>query len=396
MTHKRSQGSETGEPSSDALWIVGIGASAGGLEAFEHFFTNMPPDTTMAFVVVQHLDPNRKSMLVELLQRYTRMKVSQVIDKTKVEANQIYIIPPNRDMRLEDNVLHLIEPIGPRASRLAVDFFFRSLAEDQREKAIGVILSGTGADGTLGLQAIKGEGGMVMVQSPESSRYSGMPTNAINTSLVDFILPPEEMPQQLLRYIKHAHLRPLGVDADPHADRAARTARGIKGRDHEFFRRRHRVDGGEIAGERRKAFGVDRLDVEIALIEIAHPLLVRSCRRLDGRRLNDLLQSLFGAFREHRERAVARIFVGDGERLQPCAVHIIVKIVAGIDRSVHGGEVDAEIAESRRIRPRSLLVRGGGRRVFFLAGCEGEKGDPRKEVFFHRQLRQIDQGRHPL
>ncbi|MCB9107859.1 MAG: PAS domain-containing protein [Anaerolineales bacterium] len=221
MTHKRSQGSETGEPSSDALWIVGIGASAGGLEAFEHFFTNMPPDTTMAFVVVQHLDPNRKSMLVELLQRYTRMKVSQVIDKTKVEANQIYIIPPNRDMRLEDNVLHLIEPIGPRASRLAVDFFFRSLAEDQREKAIGVILSGTGADGTLGLQAIKGEGGMVMVQSPESSRYSGMPTNAINTSLVDFILPPEEMPQQLLRYIKHAHLRPLGVDAgeDTEADR---------------------------------------------------------------------------------------------------------------------------------------------------------------------------------
>ena len=201
MAQQESQGSKTAEQSSSGLWIVGIGASAGGLEAFEQFLTNMPPDTNMAFVIVQHLDPNRKSMLVELLQRYTRMKVSQVQNKTKVKANEIYIIPPNRDMMLKNQILHLVEPVAPRASRLAVDYFFRSLAEDQREKAIGIILSGTGADGTLGLQAIKGEGGMVMVQSPESSRYSGMPTNAINTSMVDFVLSPEEMPQQLIRYI---------------------------------------------------------------------------------------------------------------------------------------------------------------------------------------------------
>ena len=139
--------------------IVGIGASAGGLDALEQFFTHMPSDSGMAFVLVQHLDPTHKSILVDLVKRYTRMDVFQVIDGMKVQPNCIYIIPPNRDMAILHGVLHLIEPAAPRGQRLPIDFLFRSLAQDQQERAICIVLSGTGTDGTLGLKAIKGEAG---------------------------------------------------------------------------------------------------------------------------------------------------------------------------------------------------------------------------------------------
>ncbi|MCB0177867.1 MAG: chemotaxis protein CheB, partial [Anaerolineae bacterium] len=165
MAKKQSPPSKTKTgtaPPSPAFPIVGIGASAGGLEAFEQFFTHMPANSGIAFVLVQHLDPNRKSMLVELIQRYTRMTVYQVEDHMRIEPNGVYIIPPNRDMKLENQMLYLFEPTAPRGSRLAIDFFFRSLAAEQKERAIGIVLSGTGSDGTLGIQTIKGEGGMVM------------------------------------------------------------------------------------------------------------------------------------------------------------------------------------------------------------------------------------------
>ncbi len=184
--------------------IIGIGASAGGLEAFKEFFTHMPPDSGMAFVLVQHLDPTHESILVDLIKRYTRMEVFQVSDGIKVRPNCIYVIPPNRDMALLHGALHLMEPAARRGLRLPIDFFFRSLAEDEGEKSIGVVLSGTGSDGTLGLKAIKGEGGLAVVQDPLSAKYDGMPRSAISTGLVDFILAPEEMPEQLLNYVKHA------------------------------------------------------------------------------------------------------------------------------------------------------------------------------------------------
>ncbi|MEW5959932.1 MAG: chemotaxis protein CheB, partial [Chloroflexota bacterium] len=186
--------------------IVGIGASAGGLEAFEKFFTNMPgeSDTGMAFVLVQHLDPTHKSILVDLVKRYTKMQVYEVADGMAVKPNCAYIIPPNKDMALLHGKLHLLEPESPRGMRLPIDYFFRSLAQDQRERAICIVLAGTGTDGTLGLKAIKGEGGMAMVQEPESARYDGMPRSAIVTGLVDYILPPDKMPAQLLAYVEHA------------------------------------------------------------------------------------------------------------------------------------------------------------------------------------------------
>jgi len=180
--------------------IVGIGASAGGLEAFEQFFTNLPPDTGMAFVLVQHLDPTHKSILVDLVRRYTRMQVFEVEDGMQVKPDCAYIIRPNRDMAILNGNLHLIEPLAPRGQRLPIDYFFRSLAQDQQERAVAIVLSGTGSDGTLGIKAVKGEGGMVMVQSPESSRYDGMPRSALNTGVADYVMPAEDMPGQLIAY----------------------------------------------------------------------------------------------------------------------------------------------------------------------------------------------------
>ena len=186
--------------------IVGIGASAGGLAAFEAFFSGIPAgaDTGMAFVLVQHLAPDHKSILSELIQRCTRMQVFEVEDAMVVQINCVYIIPPNRDMAFLNGTLQLLEPSAPRGQRLPIDFFFRSLAQDQGQRAIGVVLSGTGSDGTQGVRAIKGEGGMVMAQTPESTEFDGMPRSAISTGLVDYELPPAEMPARLIAYVRRA------------------------------------------------------------------------------------------------------------------------------------------------------------------------------------------------
>ena len=198
--NKEEQTSPEGFP------IVGIGASAGGLAAFEAFFSGMPADTDpgMAFVLVQHLAPDHKSILTDLIRRYTRMQVFEVEDGMVVQPNCAYIIPPNRDMAFLNGALQLMEPAAPRGQRLPIDFFFRSLAQDQHERAICIVLSGTGSDGTLGVRAIKGEGGMAMAQNPASTEYDGMPRSAIATGLVDYELPPAEMATQLIAYAAHA------------------------------------------------------------------------------------------------------------------------------------------------------------------------------------------------
>ncbi|MEP7352062.1 MAG: chemotaxis protein CheB [Acidobacteriota bacterium] len=195
------------EPQSGKFPIVGIGASAGGLAAFEAFFSTMPADSDpgLAFVLVQHLARDHKSILSDLIRRYTRMQVFEVEDGMVIKPNCAYIIPPNRDMALENGVLKLFEPTLARGVRLPIDFFFRSLAQDQHDRAICVVLSGTGSDGALGVRAVKGEGGMVMVQAPESTEYDGMPRSAIATGMVDFVLVPHEMSAQLLAYVSHAY-----------------------------------------------------------------------------------------------------------------------------------------------------------------------------------------------
>ncbi|HEU4428010.1 MAG TPA: chemotaxis protein CheB, partial [Myxococcota bacterium] len=197
--------------------IVGIGASAGGLSAIEAFFSAMPTDraTGMAFVLVQHLAPNHKSMLRDLVKRYTRMEVFEVEDGMEVRPDCAYIIPPNRDMAFIDGTLQLIEPTERRGLRLPIDFFFRSLAHDQHERAICVVLSGTGSDGTLGVRAVKGEGGLAIAQDPATTEHDGMPRSAIATGLVDYVLAPERMWERLEAYVAHASERTLDAKQAP-------------------------------------------------------------------------------------------------------------------------------------------------------------------------------------
>ncbi len=186
--------------------IVGIGASAGGLEALEQFLGRVPAGSGMAFVIVQHLDPTHKGIMPELLQRATGMKVIQVKDRTKVRPDCVYVIPPNKDMSILHGVLHLLEPSAPRGLRLPIDFFLRSLALDQQERSIGVILSGMGSDGTLGLRAIKEKAGVVLVQEPGTAKFDGMPRSAIDAGLADIVAPVDELPGKILTYLQRTPL----------------------------------------------------------------------------------------------------------------------------------------------------------------------------------------------
>ena len=186
--------------------IIGIGASAGGLEALELFLRNVPEKSGMAFIVIQHLDPTRKGMMAELLERITAMPVFQIEGNTSVQPDCIYLIPPNKDMSIYHGTLHLFEPAAPRGLRLPIDFFFRAMADDQQERSIGVILSGMGTDGTMGLKAIKEKEGMIFVQEPASAKFDGMPNSAIHTGLVDIVAPAEELPSRIISYLKHKPL----------------------------------------------------------------------------------------------------------------------------------------------------------------------------------------------
>lgn len=189
--------------------IVGIGASAGGLEAIEGLFSNMPPQNNLAFVVIQHLAPNYKSIMADLLAKHTRMKVVEITDGVRVEPNVIYLNQPNKDVAIVKRTLYLMEPDISRAPHYHIDYFFRSLAQDQGERAIGIVLSGTGTDGTLGIKAIKSEGGVVMAQEEGQAKYSGMPSNAINTGLIDYILPVEKMSRVLMSFEGHPYFKSL-------------------------------------------------------------------------------------------------------------------------------------------------------------------------------------------
>jgi two-component system CheB/CheR fusion protein len=184
--------------------IVGIGASAGGLDAFKKFFSALPAESGMAFVLIQHLDPTRESLTADLVGTYTRMRVVQVKDGMQVEANCVYVIPPNTYLSIHERTLRLSAPTAPRSLRMAIDFFLRSLAKDQHEHAVGVILSGTGTDGTLGLKEIKAVGGMTMVQDPQTVQHDGMPRSAIASGSADYVLPAEQMADALQAYVQHA------------------------------------------------------------------------------------------------------------------------------------------------------------------------------------------------
>lgn len=183
--------------------VVGIGASAGGLEALQAFFKNMTDYPGAAFIIVQHLSPDYKSLMNELLARYTKMVIHQVEDGMQVEENHIYLIPPRKNMTIFKGKLFLSEHESGRTLNFPIDIFFKSLAVDQEKNAIGIILSGTGSDGAFGIRAIKDNGGIAMVQDDRSAKFDGMPRSSISTGMVDFILPPEQLAEELVNYIKH-------------------------------------------------------------------------------------------------------------------------------------------------------------------------------------------------
>ena len=197
-----------------AFPIVGIGASAGGLEALEQFFGNMPKNTGLAFVIIQHLDPDHIGIMPELLQRITQMKVVQATDQLNVKSNYVYVIPPNKSMSLLNGALHLFDPVVSRGLRLPIDIFFRSMADDKQDKSIGIILSGMGSDGSLGLKAIKENGGTVLVQKPESAKFDGMPRSAISAVYTDIVAPAEELPAKLINFLKSAPPTMLDAEID--------------------------------------------------------------------------------------------------------------------------------------------------------------------------------------
>jgi len=198
----------------DVFPVVGIGASAGGLEACTTMLSHLPLDSGMAFVLVQHLDPKHESVLSDLLARSTRMPVMQVQDGVEVHPNHLYVIPPNRSIELVGGTLKLSPRVTEHGLSMPIDLFLRSLADQRKTQAFGVILSGTGSDGSLGIEAIKAEGGVTFAQDEESAKYNGMPHSAVQTGSVDFVLPPERIAVDIARIAKHraTHLEQLHTE----------------------------------------------------------------------------------------------------------------------------------------------------------------------------------------
>ena len=210
---------ETAEPNQreqplDRPVVVGIGASAGGLEAIVQLLIQSPLDADISYVVIQHLSPDHDSALAEILGKRVKLPIHQVTESTKVLPNNVYVIPPGKYLAIKECELQLIDPPDSRHARMAIDYFFRSLAEDSCEYGVGVILSGTGSDGSAGLQEIKQFGGLAVVQDPDEAAHRGMPQAAINIGAADMILPVQEIAARLVRYVEHARRHgPLSAQA---------------------------------------------------------------------------------------------------------------------------------------------------------------------------------------
>ena len=245
MTRKRKVEARSAQPvggTESSFPIVGIGASAGGLEAFELFLRHLPDRSGLGFVVVQHLDPTHKGMLAELLSRATPMKVLQAKDRMTVEPNHVYVIPPNKDLSILHGVLHLLAPVAPRGLRLPIDSFLKSLAADQGPQSVGVILSGMGSDGTRGLSAIKEKGGTVFVQDPASAKFESMPRSAIDAGLADVVAPVEELASRITGYVAQASRttapdRSLPAKTESAIEKICVVLRGQTGHDFSQYKR---------------------------------------------------------------------------------------------------------------------------------------------------------------
>jgi PAS domain S-box-containing protein len=221
--------------------IVGIGASAGGIEALSLFFDAMPTDSGCAFVVVLHLDPKRESEMARILSARTKMPVIQVADGMRLAPGHVYVIAPDTDLTVGDGRLHVSRPTQTRGPRHPIDTLFASIASEQHERSIAIVLSGTGSNGTVGLKEIRAEGGMSLVQSPETAKFDGMPRSAISAGLADHVLAPDKMPEILLAYIHHGYVSaPVEAEAEPASPKGEATIQQVL----ELLRARAGYDSG--------------------------------------------------------------------------------------------------------------------------------------------------------
>ncbi|MGH9621231.1 MAG: chemotaxis protein CheB, partial [Bryobacteraceae bacterium] len=296
--------------------IAALGASAGGLEALENFFKHMPADSGIAFIVVQHLAPEYKSALPELLARCTTMPVEQARNNARPEPDRVYIIAPNTTLTIQDRKLRVDSPAAPRGRRMPIDSLFRSLAEDYAENAVCIMLSGTGTDGTLGLRAIKESGGMALAQSLESAKYDAILRSAIATGLVDHVLPVEEMPAKLLEYAAYLH----SLDGKPNHIREQMAAH--MGKVHSLLRRR----AGHDFSQYKESTIFRRLERRMKALQIETvaeyvQILERKPEEAD-RLFKDLLIGVTEFFRDApafealAREAIPKLFEGKGSQTE--------------------------------------------------------------------------------
>src|SRR5438309_3681606 len=277
----------------DSFPIVGIGASAGGLEAFTQLLHELPSDINMALVLVQHLDPTYKSLLTELLSRTTKMAVEEVSDGTRVKPGHVYVIPPNTTMTISRRVLHLTPRVEGDRKHTPIDRFLESLALQEKSRAIGIILSGTSMDGIHGLRAIKDEGGITIAQDEKSAKYYDIPRSAVAAGCVDLILRPQDIAQELLRLSQHPYVPYLETE----------TVEKLLPQN----------DLDKIFGLLRKATGVDFADYKHATIKrrILRRMLILKTNKMEdylnnlktnpgelGSLFQDILINVTGFFRE--------------------------------------------------------------------------------------------------
>ena len=208
------------------FFIVGMGASAGGLETFQKFFSTMPADSGLAFVLVQHLHPEHESLMPELLSKSTDMPVLSASEGMEIEPNHVYVIPSNTTLTVVDGKLHIEKPSESRGHRMPIDLFFKSLSEDCGERAICVVLSGTGSDGTLGLKSVKEHGGLAVAQHPENAKYDAMPRNAIHTGLVDMISDVQDIPGNIIKFLDKSKVLKKEIEEDDETERHLETIFG--------------------------------------------------------------------------------------------------------------------------------------------------------------------------
>ncbi len=288
-------GAAATRPSKHSFPVVGIGASAGGLEAFSELLSNLPVEATMAFVLIQHLDPTHPSILTEILSRTTRMPVVEAKHGMRVEAGHVYVMPPNARMTIAGEVLNLAPRSDDRGPHMPIDHFLRSLAEDLGSRAIGVILSGSASDGALGLKAIKAEGGITFAEAPQSAKFDSMPRSAVASGAVDFVLPPKAIAQELTRIGRHPYLGQTGAAPSPEAlasgpealDQILRKLREKSGID--FTQYRQTTIRRRIA-RRMMIHGLDTLESYLRYLE-GHPSQVHAL-------YNDLLVNVTRFFRD--------------------------------------------------------------------------------------------------